>query len=188
MNPKPFSLIDDDDYSSQTHFSSKMKKSNKDEEDNYFIINKNSIISVNKIKNETAQKENNLKNLDVNNQQNAVNNLREKINKGNLFNINIKNKILSLNNNKSEIDSTPKDTKDPQDLSYIVKKEENKDNKLSKNLLNDKKEKKNSYHGKIYFYIAISMLLYQYLSYVFLIELPIIQSKSIFIYMIIYRK
>ena len=176
MNPKPFSLIDDDDNSSQTHFSSKMKKSNKDEEHNDFINNKKSIFSGNYIKNnETAQNENDLKKLDANNQPKAVVDLREKINKGNLFNL--RNKIISLNSNKNEIDSTPKEINEPKDLSYIVKKDEKKEYKLSKTLLNEKKEKKNSYHGKIYFYIAITMLLYQYLSYIFLIELPIIQRK-----------
>ena len=176
MNPKPFSLIDDEDNSSQTHFSSKMKKSNKDEEDNDFINNKKSIISGIYIKNnEIAQNENNLKKLDANNQQKAVVDLREKINKGNLFNL--RNKIIAFNSNKNEIDSTPKEINEPKDLSYIVKKDEKKEYKLSKTLLNEKKEKKNSYHGKIYFYIAITMLLYQYLSYIFLIELPIIQRK-----------
>jgi hypothetical protein len=64
----------------------------------------------------------------------------------------------------------------------MIKNEEKKEEKLSKTLLNEKKDKKKSYNGKIYFYIAISMLLYQYLSYIFLIEVPIIQSKSILIY------
>ena len=62
-------------------------------------------------------------------------------------------------------------------MNYAIKNEENKANKLSKTLLNEKKGKKNSYHGKLYFFIAILMLLYQYLSYIFLIELPIIESK-----------
>ena len=48
--------------------------------------------------------------------------------------------------------------------------------KLAKNLL-EKRDKKFSYHGKIYFCLAISMLIYQYLSYIYLIEIPIIQRK-----------
>jgi hypothetical protein len=48
--------------------------------------------------------------------------------------------------------------------------------KLAKNLL-EKRDKRFSYHGKIYFFCAISMLVYQYISYIYLIEFPIIQRK-----------
>ena len=48
--------------------------------------------------------------------------------------------------------------------------------KLAKNLI-EKRDKKFSYHGKIYFSLAIAMLIYQYLSYIYLIELPIIERK-----------
>ena len=184
MNIKPFSLIDDDESSSQTHFSSKNKKNSKDEEDNNYINNKKSILSGNNIKNlDTAKKGEDLKNKEINNQQKAVNNFREKINKemnkGKLFQINFKNKIFSQNNNnKNDISLPTKEEKEKQDITDMIKKEEKIDiNKLSKTLLNDKKQKRNSYHGKIYFYIAVSMLLYQYLSYINLIEIPIIQSK-----------
>ena len=184
MNIKPFSLIDDDESSSQTHFSSKNKKNSKDEEDNNNINNKKSILSGKNIKNlDTAKKGEDLKNKEINNQQKAVNNFREKINKemnkGKLFQINFKNKIFSQNNNnKNDISLPTKEEKEKQDITDMIKKEEKIDiNKLSKTLLNDKKQKRNSYHGKIYFYIAVSMLLYQYLSYINLIEIPIIQSK-----------
>ena len=194
MNIKPFSLIDDDENSSQTHFSSKDKKNSKDEEeDNNNINNKKSNFPGKNILNlDTAKKENDLKNMEINNQQKVINNFRAKINKemnrGKLFQIDLKNKILSQNNNnnnKKDISIPTKEEKDKQDITDMIKNEEKTD-KLSKNLLNDKKQKRNSYHGKIYFYIAVSMLLYQYLSYVYLIEIPIIQSKYIYNYKFIY--
>ena len=194
MNIKPFTLIDDDENSSQTHFSSKDKKNSKDEEDNNSINNKKPNFSGKNILNvDTAKKENDLKNMEINNQQKVINNFRAKINKemnrGKLFQIDLKNKILSQNNNnnnKKDISIPTKEEKDKQDITDMIKNEEKPDNKLSKNLLNDKKQKRNSYHGKIYFYIAVSMLLYQYLSYVYLIEIPIIQSKYIYNYKFIY--
>ncbi len=181
MKIKPFSLIDDDENSSQTHFSSKNIKYNKDKEDkedNDIINNKKLVFPGNNIKNlDTAKKENDLKNSNVNSQQKVVNDFRDKINKEKLFQINIKTKMLSQKNNINDNSNPSKDNKEEKDTNYIIKKEENKENKLSKTLLNEKKEKRNSYHGKIYFFIAISMLLYQYLSYIFLIEKPIIESK-----------
>ena len=175
MNVKPFSLIDDDeDNSSQTHFSSKMKKTNK-EEDIYDIKNKKTINSGIPINNNinTEKKENEMKDIGNNNQQKIINDFRDKIKKEKLFQMNIKNKILSQFNNTNN--NTIKEIQS-------IENEEKKEEKLSKTLLNEKKDKKKSYNGKIYFYIAISMLLYQYLSYIFLIEVPIIQSKSILIY------
>ena len=195
MNIKPFSLIDDDENSSQTHFSSKDKKNSKDEEDNNSINNKKPNFSGKNILNvDTAKKENDLKNMEINNQQKVINNFRAKINKemnrGKLFQIDLKNKIISQNNNKNnnnknDISIPTKEEKNKQDIADMIKNEEKTD-KLSKNLLNDKKQKRNSYHGKIYFYIAVSMLLYQYLSYVYLIEIPIIQCKYIYNYKFIY--
>ena len=186
MNIKPFSLIDDDESSSQTHFSSKNKKISKEEESNDNINNKKFIFPENNIKNvDTAKKENNLKKTEINNQQKIVFNFREKINKemnkGKLFQIDLKNKILTQknnNNNKNNISIPTKEENEKQNITDMIKKEEKADNKLAKTLLNDKNSKRNSYHGKIYFYIAISMLLYQYLSYIYLIEIPIIQSKQ----------
>ena len=179
MKIKPFSLIDDDDSSSLTHFSSKNKKLNKDEEDND-LNNNNFVYDENNIKNkDTAKKENDLKNKEINNQQKIINDFRDKLSKEKLFQINIKSKILSQNNNTNNSNNIipTKEIKEQKDMNYAIKNEENKATKLSKTLLNEKKEKKNSYHGKLYFFIAISMLLYQYLSYIFLIELPIIESK-----------
>ena len=178
MKIKPFSLIDDDeDNSFQTHFSSKNKKLNKEEENNDINNINNSVYTENNIKNkDTAQKGNDLKNKQLNSQQKIINDFRDKISKEKLFQINIKSKILSQNNNINNNIPT-KEIKEQKDMNYAIKNEENKATKLSKTLLNEKKEKKNSYHGKLYFFIAISMLLYQYLSYIFLIELPIIESK-----------
>ena len=174
MKIKPFSLIDDDEEnSSQTHFTSKNRKSNINEEKKIDIKNKKTIKTINNI--ETAKKENEIKNLG-NNQQ-IINDFRDKIDKEKLFQINLKNKFISQINNKNNILTKEKQTIGQQDTGNIIKNEEKKEDKLSKILLNEKKEKKKSYNGKIYFYIAISMLLYQYLSYIFLVELPIIQSK-----------
>jgi len=178
MKIKPLSLIDDDNNSSKTHSSSKFKKSNKDEDDIDTINNKKSIISGKSIKNvETEKKGNELKNLGVNNQQKIVNDFRCKVNKEKLFQLNLKKNIIQNNNIINENPSDDKETKEQQDINYIIKNEDKKENKLSKNLLNDKKDKRKSYHGKIYFFIAILMLVYQYCSYILLIELPIIQSK-----------
>ena len=178
MKIRPFSLIDDDESLSQTHFSSKNKKFNKEEEDNDIINNKKTIYGENNIKNnDTAKKENDLKNKEVNNQQKIINDFRNKINKEKLFQINIKSQALSQNNNSNDIPIPTKEMKEKKDVNYTIKAEENKENKLSKTLLNEKKEKRNSYHGKLYFFIALSMLIYQYLSYIFLIELPLIESK-----------
>ena len=57
----------------------------------------------------------------------------------------------------------------------IEKKDLHKD-KLSKNLI-EKRDKRFSYHGKIYFFCAIMMLIYQYISYIYFIEIPIIERK-----------
>ena len=118
-----------------------------------------------------------MKNLGVNNQQKIVNDFRCKVNKEKLFQLNLKKNIIQNNNIINENPSDDKETKEQQDINYIIKNEDKKENKLSKNLLNDKKDKRKSYHGKIYFFIAILMLVYQYCSYILLIELPIIQSK-----------
>ena len=174
MKLKAFSLIDDDEEnSSQTHFTSKYRKSNKNEVKNNDIKNKKIIKTINNI--ETAKKENEMKNFGNNKQISS--DFKDKINKENLFQINIKNKIISQVNNTNNILEKDKQTIGQQDTGYIIKNEEKKEDKLSKILLNEKKEKKKSYNGKIYFYIAISMLLYQYLSYIFLVEIPIIQGK-----------
>ena len=166
MKTHPFSLIDEDEENtSQTHYSPKNKQSNKEEEDDKNINNI-----------ETAKKEKEMKNLGINNQQ-IINNFKDKMNKEKLFHINLKNKILSQFNNTNNILTKEKQNIGQQDIGIIIKKEEKKDEKLSKTLLNEKKEKKKSYHGKIYFFIAITMLIYQYLSYIILIEIPIIISK-----------
>ena len=180
MKIKPFSLIDDDEEnSSQTRFTSKNRKSNKDEGDNNDIIikNKKNINSGKPINNlDTAKKETEMNNF-VNNNQQIINDFRDKINKEKLFQINVKNKIISQINNTNNILTKEKQTIGQQDTNYIIKNVEKKEDKLSNILLNEKKEKKKSYNGTIYFYIAITMLLYQYLSYIFLVEIPIIQSK-----------
>ena len=189
MKTKPFSLIDDDEEdnnnSSQTHFSSKMKKVNEGEiieinNNNKKNISEKSIQNVN-----TAKKDNQTKNLEIQNQQKILSNFRDiankekKIieNKNNPNNLFIKKKIPPQKNSSSDFSKLAKEIIEEKDNNYNIKNEDIKENKLNKNLLNDKKEKKSSYHGRIYFFIAIIMLLYQYFSYMFFIELPNIQSK-----------
>ena len=191
MNIKPFSLIEDDENdnenSIQTHFSSRMKKATSSGVDN-INNSKKSLNSGNSSQNvNTAKKETQMKDLGINNQQKIVNDFREKATKEKLFeNLNNLNNIMTKNRtigqnqnyrNEYNMPSIAKEIREQQNINNMIKNEDVKENKLSKNLLNEKKDKKNSYYGKLYFVIAISMLLYQYSSYIFFIELPIIRGK-----------
>ena len=191
MNIKPFSLIEDDENdnenSIQTHFSSRMKKAASSGGDN-INNSKKSLNSGNTSQNvNTAKKETQVKDSGINNQQKIVNDFREKATKEKLFenlnnlnNIMTKNKTIGQNQNyrnEYNMPSIAKEIREQQNINNMIKNEDVKENKLSKNLLNEKKDKKNSYYGKLYFVIAISMLLYQYSSYIFFIELPIIRGK-----------
>lgn len=191
MNIKPFSLIEDDENdnenSIQTHFSSRMKKATSSGVDN-INNSKKSLNSGNTSQNvNTAKKETQVKDSGINNQQKIVNDFREKATKEKLFeNLNNLNNIMTKNRtigqnqnyrNEYNMPSIAKEIREQQNINNMIKNEGVKENKLSKNLLNEKKDKKNSYYGKLYFVIAISMLLYQYSSYIFFIELPIIRGK-----------
>ena len=191
MNIKPFSLIEDDENdnenSIQTHFSSRMKKATSSGVDN-IDNSKKSLNSGNTSQNvNTAKKETQVKDSGINNQQKIVNDFREKATKEKLFeNLNNLNNIMTKNRtigqnqnyrNEYNMPSIAKEIREQQNINNMIKNEDVKENKLSKNLLNEKKDKKNSYYGKLYFVIAISMLLYQYSSYIFFIELPIIRGK-----------
>jgi hypothetical protein len=191
MNIKPFSLIEDDENdnenSIQTHFSSRMKKATSSGVDN-INNSKKSLNSGNTSQNvNTAKKETQVKDSGINNQQKIVNDFREKATKEKLFeNLNNLNNIMTKNRtigqnqnyrNEYNMPSIAKEIREQQNINNMIKNEDVKENKLSKNLLNEKKDKKNSYFGKLYFVIAISMLLYQYSSYIFFIELPIIRGK-----------
>jgi hypothetical protein len=191
MNIKPFSLIEDDENdnenSIQTHFSSRMKKATSSGVDN-INNSKKSLNSGNTSQNvNTAKKETQVKDSGINNQQKIVNDFREKATKEKLFeNLNNLNNIMTKNRtigqnqnyrNEYNMPSIAKEIREQQNINNMIKNEDVKENKLSKNLLNEKKDKKNSYYGKLYFVIAISMLLYQYSSYIFFIELPIIRGK-----------
>ena len=108
----------------------------------------------------------------------------------NLNNIISKNRTIGQNQNytgnENNMPSIAKEIKEQHDINNIIRNEDVKENKFTKNLLNEKKDKKNSYYGKLYFVIAISMLLYQYSSYIFFIELPIIQGKYMKLFIIIF--
>ena len=87
-----------------------------------------------------------------------------------------KNKFIKENSNNLR-------EQDKKENNIIPKEKEKKDNS-SKNLM-EKKDKKFSYHGKIYFYCAWIMLIYQYFSYIYLIEFPIILNNEFnYIYLI----
>ena len=87
-----------------------------------------------------------------------------------------KNKFIKENSNNLR-------EQDKKENNIIPKEEEKKDNS-SKNLM-EKRDKKFSYHGKIYFYCAWIMLIYQYFSYIYLIEFPIILNSELnYIYLI----
>ena len=87
-----------------------------------------------------------------------------------------KNKFIKENSNNLR-------EQDKKENNIIPKEEEKKDNS-SKNLM-EKRDKKFSYHGKIYFYCAWIMLIYQYFSYIYLIEFPIILNNELnYIYLI----
>ena len=179
MKSHPLSLIDEnDDNSSQTHISSTKPKKYIKEDD---ISTENTLN--NQKKYNFQEKYINNKKPNVNSQQRIIFDFRNKLVKEN-FNI--------MNNNKSEIsskggliDDTNEETK-KEDLSrdnklnmnekIIQEKKDLHKDKLSKNLI-EKRDKRFSYHGKIYFFCAIMMLIYQYISYIYFIEIPIIERK-----------
>ena len=93
-------------------------------------------------------------------------------------------KTCDTNTRPGLIDDTNEDTKKetskeekindnniPQEANSNIPKD-----KLANNLI-EKRDKRFSYHGKIYFFCAVSMLLYQFFSYIYLIEFPIIERK-----------
>ena len=177
MKAYPLSLIDDnEDNSSQTYISSsKAKKSLKEDDvstENTLKNNKKYIFQENpKILNDKTKK--------ANHQQKIVFDFKNKLTKDNSS----PPKKTSDTNSKPElIDESNEDTKkeniQEEKINEKINQESNNipKDKLSKNLI-EKRDKKFSYHGKIYFSLAISMLIYQYLSYIYLIEFPIIESK-----------
>jgi len=178
MKAHPLSLIDDnEDNSSQTYISTtKAKRSLKEDDvstENTLKINKKYIFQEKPI---------------------ILNNKTNKTNRQQRIVFDFKNKLIKDDASPSKITSDTTITKQGliDESNEETKKEniqENKINekinpesnnaqndKLAKNLI-EKRDKKFSYHGKIYFSLAISMLIYQYLSYIYLIELPIIQRK-----------
>ena len=179
MKAHPLSLIEDnEDNSSQTYISSaKAKKS---------------------LKEDDVSTENTLNNLKKYNIQEKPINLIDKtykINHHQRFMFDFKNKFAKENSSNSKktcdtntrpglIDDTNEDTKKetskeekindnhiPQETNSNIPKD-----KLANNLI-EKRDKRFSYHGKIYFFCAVSMLLYQFFSYIYLIEFPIIERK-----------
>ena len=177
MKAHPLSLIDDnEDNSSQTYISSsKAKKSLKEDDastENTLKINKKYIFQEKPIiLNDKANK--------VNRQQRIIFDFKNKFTKDNSS---LSKKTSDTNTKPGLIDESNEETnKENNQESKINEKINNESNnvpkdKLSKNLI-EKRDKKFSYHGKIYFSLAISMLIYQYLSYIYLIELPIIERK-----------
>ena len=176
MKSYPLSLIDDnEDNSSQTHISSyKPKKSIKEDD-----ISTENTLNNNK-RNIFKDKPFNEKVFKINHPQKMVFDFKNKFPKENSS---ISKNTSDIKINANLIDDSNEETKKTKSMEEKIP--ENKINdqqqnvpkdKLAKNLL-EKRDKKFSYHGKIYFFLAISMLTYQYLSYIYLIELPIIQRK-----------
>ena len=176
MKSYPLSLIDDnEDNSSQTHVSSyKPKKFTKEDD-----ISTEHTLNNNK-RNIIKDKPFNEKVFKINRPQKMVFDFKNKFPKDspsiskNTSDINIKSNL---------IDDSNEDTKKTKSIEEKIPERKLNDqqqtipkDKLAKNLL-EKRDKKFSYHGKIYFFLAISMLTYQYLSYIYLIEFPIIQRK-----------
>ena len=178
MKAHPLSLIDDnEENSSQTYISTtKAKRSLKEDDvstENTLKINKKYIFQEKPIilNNKTNK---------TNRQQRIVFDFKNKFIKDNSSSDN--NKTSDMNTKPGLIDDTndePKKEKIKDGKINENKIQESTNvpkDKLAKNLL-EKRDKRFSYHGKIYFCLAISMLIYQYLSYIYLIEFPIIQSK-----------
>ena len=177
MNAHPLSLIDDnEDNSSQTYISSvKPKKSLKEDD----VSTENTLKNNNKYIFKEKQMNLNNKARNPKNQR-IVFDFKNKFIKDNSSSDN--NKTSDMNTKPGLIDDTndePKKEKIKDDKINENKIQESTNvpkDKLAKNLL-EKRDKRFSYHGKIYFCLAISMLIYQYLSYIYLIEFPIIQRK-----------
>ena len=177
MKAHPLSLIDDnEDNSSQTYISSSKAKKSLKEDD---VSTENTLTKNNKYIFQEKQ-------MNLNNKARNPRNQRIVFDFKNKF---IKDNSSSDNNKTSDMNTKPgliDDTNDEPKKECIKEEKINENkiqestnvpkDKLAKNLL-EKRDKRFSYHGKIYFCLAISMLIYQYLSYIYLIEFPIIQRK-----------
>jgi len=177
MKSYPLSLIDDnEENSSQTHVSSHKQKKSLKEDD----ISTENTLNNNK-RNNFQDKPFNEKIFKINRPQKMVFDFKNKFPNDNSR---ISKNTSDINIKQNLIDDSNEDTKKTKSMEEKIP--ENKINeqqqqnipkdKLAKNLI-EKRDKRFSYHGKIYFFLAISMLTYQYLSYIYLIEFPIIQRK-----------
>ena len=178
MKAHPLSLIDDnEDNSSQTYISSSKAKKSLKEDD---ISTENTLNNMKKINSRDKQKNIIEGNNKVNRQHKFIFDFK---NKFAMDNLSPDKKTSDTNSKPGLIDDSNEDTKKEK---FSLEKINEKTNpvsddnipkeKLSKNLI-EKRDKKFSYHGKIYFMCAISMLIYQYISYIYLIEYPIIERK-----------
>ena len=183
MNAHPLSLIDDnEDNSSQTHVSSsKYKKSIKEDDTSTENTLNNQKRYIFREKYENNQK---FQKPKVN--QKIIFDFKNKFTRDNSIisknTSDLENKQPGLIDDSNENENTKKENIE-NNIKNNFNKEDNinvpndlKNEKLAKNLI-EKRDKRFSYHGKIYFFCAISMLLYQYISYIYLIEFPIIQRK-----------
>ena len=181
MKAHPLSLIDDnEDNSSQTYISSSKAKKSLKEDD---ISTENTLNNMKKINSrDSRDKQKNL--IEGKNKKNRQHKfIFDFKNKFAMDNLSPDKKTSDTNTKPGLIDDSNEDTKKEKfNLEKINEKTNpvSDDNipkeKLSKNLI-EKRDKKFSYHGKIYFMCAISMLIYQYISYIYLIEYPIIKRK-----------
>ena len=179
MKDHPLSLIDDnEDNSSQTYISSaKQKKSIKEEDistDNTLKINKKYIFH---------EKIINDKNRKIIPQQRIVFDFKNKFSKesstiSKTSDTNIKVGLIDDSNEETKKDKSIEEKKIDEKNNNDKEQTNTPKDKLAKNLI-EKRDKRFSYHGKIYFFCAVTMLIYQYLSYIYFIEFPIIQGKQI---------
>ena len=110
------------------------------------------------------------------NTYNTFNTLKQK-------NIKEKKIIFDFRNKFKNEGNLIDDDKEEQGSKKDINDNNNNNNEQKKenitNKLIEKKEKKFSYHGKIYFFSVCIMLIYQYLSYIYLIEIPIIFTNKL---------
>ena len=165
MKSYPLSLIDDnEDNSSQTHISSyKQKKSIKEDDistENTLNNNKKNIFH-NK-KNIFHDKPFNEKIIKINRPQKIVFDFKNKFSRDNST---ISKNTSDINIKPNLIDDSNEETNKTKPMEEKIIENNNKEqinlpkDKLAKNLL-EKRDKRFSYHGKIYFFCAISMLVF----------------------------
>ena len=105
-----------------------------------------------------------------------ISDIRQKIAKEKLFS-DTRNDTNQISKHSTSFYKNPKSDSLTQKENNDINNENN-NNILTNNLINDRERRKKSYHGKLYFSFVVIMLLYQYFSYIFLIEYPKIKKHE----------